>query len=576
MQRHREIAFAAATAVDMDVRAGLQAAAVQSRTELIGLLAASKKKEAKPYKSQITSADQKRWDETKHKRDWSGKFTFKTAADQTGKGGGGGGKGGKGGGGKGAADKADRAAKALAKAAEAERKKAARAQVDTEREADREQRAREDDELAEQADRRAMDAEARRLQRRAEDEQIRLAAKAISEAKNSKNVDPAGAVRVLERMLARAREADEQAEIEVLEKDLAAAREAKVKYDKWKEDVAQADVDLEDLRAKVHVRRFEEDEKSRVETFMRGQESRERSRLRRARQEALRARWKAMTSALVAHGMESVDPGFAVAMDDGLEMVAECDTVGLRRVLELPVDGGVLIIYAELVPVCDKDAGDINPDDPYDLQPPPQDQTPPVVDHDQFNADFDKAFRIVGSFIADQFSTVLASAGLVASGDSFDGACIVLLPEGDETVTYPDGAEAPLHMTLAYLGPYDELTPGDIVALEHFVEFLATTMDPFTIGKLSDAQFGDTPVVIYQDEHISDLRDDVENDAEVGHIIDRGETHPGFLPHISSGPDKAKITKIGLWIGENRQEWPLQTQDHRLQTSESVTTGESK
>ena len=66
--------------------------------------------------------------------------------------------------------------------------------------------------------------------------------------------------------------------------------------------------------------------------------------------------------------------------------------------------------------------------------------------------------------------------------------------------------------------------------------------EPFELEALSPAKFGDVDVTLYQDIAVKTIRDTVEDHAVLGHILRRGETHPGFLPHITGGPDKVKST----------------------------------
>ena len=154
---------------------------------------------------------------------------------------------------------------------------------------------------------------------------------------------------------------------------------------------------------------------------------------------------------------------------------------------------------------------------------------------------------------------------ITASAD-FDSGIIALLPEGDTEITYPDGTSCPMHMTLAYVGDIEKIGLGDRDALRATCKYLASLLEPFELEKLSDATFGDVPVALYQSIELAMLRDTVMNHANAGHIVRGGETFPNWLPHITDGPDRVKIDRVALWLGDHRQEFPFktpETADHR-------------
>ena len=193
---------------------------------------------------------------------------------------------------------------------------------------------------------------------------------------------------------------------------------------------------------------------------------------------------------------------------------------------------------------------------------------PPVQAHDgPFDVQFDAAFDVVAAVL----NRAIVAAGITAAGSESKSGIIVLLPEGDTEVTYPDGDTYPLHMTLAYLGDLDTLSQGDRDAVQASCAYLAGLFEPFELEALSPAEFGDVDVTLYQDIAVKTIRDTVEDHAVLGHILRRGETHPGFLPHITGGPDKVKIDRIGVWLGAHRVEYPFKTPDKGLQTPEPET-----
>ena len=103
------------------------------------------------------------------------------------------------------------------------------------------------------------------------------------------------------------------------------------------------------------------------------------------------------------------------------------------------------------------------------------------------------------------------------------------------------------------------------------MKYLADQFEPFDLEALSPAKFGDVDVTLYQDIHIKTIRETVEDHPVTGHILRGGETHPGFFPHITGGPDKVTIDRIGLWLGAHHVEFPFKTPDHGLQTTDTET-----
>lgn len=146
---------------------------------------------------------------------------------------------------------------------------------------------------------------------------------------------------------------------------------------------------------------------------------------------------------------------------------------------------------------------------------------------------------------------------LVASSGGFDGAAIVLLAD-DGTVTYPDGETAPLHVTLAYLGPAGEMTPSDVDAATGVTKRVAGSLDPFTPAVLSPARFGDTDVLLLEHPDIQRAHDVALTNRNVAGLVDRHDEHPHFVPHCAGATTAPHLGRAALLMGgEDPVEFPL-------------------
>jgi hypothetical protein len=144
----------------------------------------------------------------------------------------------------------------------------------------------------------------------------------------------------------------------------------------------------------------------------------------------------------------------------------------------------------------------------------------------------------------------------------FDGAIIGLLVEGDNEVEYDDGDSAPLHCTIAFLGPHAKLDGADRTAITSLVRRIAAEIDPFEATIVSPARFGETPVKIIEHEDVNLARMLVDEDPTVGPIREANDEHPGFLPHVSglNGRDTVRFDRVAAMLGGENTIIPLGTE----------------
>ena len=156
----------------------------------------------------------------------------------------------------------------------------------------------------------------------------------------------------------------------------------------------------------------------------------------------------------------------------------------------------------------------------------------------------------------------IAAAALSALRGSaeFDGSAIVLLAEGDETVTYPDGTNGPLHCTICYCGPAGELDDNQVAALDHTAERIGQFLPPVEAHVQSPAQFGDTPVWLVESDDIATARDLAFDDGDVAELAIGHEDHPHYIPHVSGlgDRDNVRFDRVAVMVGGEQHVFPLQ------------------
>ncbi|HEY9376787.1 MAG TPA: 2'-5' RNA ligase family protein, partial [Jiangellaceae bacterium] len=149
----------------------------------------------------------------------------------------------------------------------------------------------------------------------------------------------------------------------------------------------------------------------------------------------------------------------------------------------------------------------------------------------------------------DSLRPLLASAG-------FDGAAIVLLAD-EGTVDYPDGTSSPLHVTLAYLGPADQMSWIERDAAVQATKRVANQFDPFTPTALSPARFGDTDVLLVEHPNIQRGHDVAMADRTVARLNAQHDEHPHFVPHCSGADEPPRLDRAALMFGGEQDEFPL-------------------
>jgi len=155
---------------------------------------------------------------------------------------------------------------------------------------------------------------------------------------------------------------------------------------------------------------------------------------------------------------------------------------------------------------------------------------------------------------------VTERAGLQASAhhlyaalhaSAFEGAAILLLCEGDETIDYGDGDVAPMHCTVCFLGNAADMTPE---CRRHIVDAaaeIAGELDPFDAPVTSPAQFGDTKVRLIEHEDIGLARQIALADPIIDAFASTYEDHPHFIPHVSGlgETDTVRFDRLAASLG---------------------------
>lgn len=127
---------------------------------------------------------------------------------------------------------------------------------------------------------------------------------------------------------------------------------------------------------------------------------------------------------------------------------------------------------------------------------------------------------------------------------------VAALVMGDNKVTYPDGSTAPLHQTLLFLGPRDNMSDYEFEEIRNFTEKTAYRLHDreATVSGHGILSKYETPVVLTESRELAKLRHELlENDVfRAVHM--RNDQFPTWVSHIS-GLDKMPFGSV---IGFNR------------------------
>lgn len=154
---------------------------------------------------------------------------------------------------------------------------------------------------------------------------------------------------------------------------------------------------------------------------------------------------------------------------------------------------------------------------------------------------------------AELWGTLTASAG-------FDGATIMLLVEGDDQVTYPDGGSGPLHCTICYCGPAADLDDNEKMGLVDAGRRVADNLDPFEAGINGPAVFGgETPVKLVEHEDLLAARHYAMDDPLVVRLDNEHNDHPIYTPHVSGlgDVDTGRFDRVAVTLGDEQHVYPL-------------------
>lgn len=142
--------------------------------------------------------------------------------------------------------------------------------------------------------------------------------------------------------------------------------------------------------------------------------------------------------------------------------------------------------------------------------------------------------------------------------DTFSGAAIVLIVQGDEQHTYDDGDSAPLHCTIVFLGDLDRMSDEERAEVIETARHIGQTTAPFTAQPVSAAQFGDEEVKIIESPDLVDVRNLATAPAGIGARAASVE-HPLWLPHVSGLDDRPEVRfdRVGAWLGDSKYNFEL-------------------
>lgn len=168
------------------------------------------------------------------------------------------------------------------------------------------------------------------------------------------------------------------------------------------------------------------------------------------------------------------------------------------------------------------------------------------------------------SMAAGDLEAARRAAALTASGGGFSGIVIVALPDDLDEIEYKDGDKTQAHCTLAYLGKTDDADDDELASVMLTARRLAETYGPFTAEFAGKATLGEDQeeVQLIEADELQDMRETIMSDSCCSRMHDRLEKrHPHYIPHITYPHDKdigvVKFTRIGVWMGERREELDL-------------------
>lgn len=161
--------------------------------------------------------------------------------------------------------------------------------------------------------------------------------------------------------------------------------------------------------------------------------------------------------------------------------------------------------------------------------------------------------------------------------DGGSGSCLVLTGsmEAHEALAYPGGTPAhEIHMTLAYFGDKDDVTPRQMRAIQDTCTEFAGFNVPFeaTLGGITrfSGEDEDALVVNVDSNMVHEMRQWIERELTGGHGVLINKDH-GFTPHITLGylhhdddtpiqrwtPRMFEFVNLEFWHGGYHSVYPL-------------------
>lgn len=142
---------------------------------------------------------------------------------------------------------------------------------------------------------------------------------------------------------------------------------------------------------------------------------------------------------------------------------------------------------------------------------------------------------------SDDEDRVAKTAGLTINGEAPTGAMIALVPETPETLADPDGdpPEA-LHVTLKWLGKADVWDTDERQMIEDIVEAWANRHSAAIEATVAGAGKlgGEGAAVLFLEaDELPGMRAKLNDDLAAAFGPDVEDTHPSFIPHLTTGYD---------------------------------------
>lgn len=178
--------------------------------------------------------------------------------------------------------------------------------------------------------------------------------------------------------------------------------------------------------------------------------------------------------------------------------------------------------------------------------------------------------------------------------DGGSGSCLVLTGsmEAHEALAYPGGTPATeIHMTLAYFGDRDDVTPRQVRSIQDTCKEFAgfNVLFEATLGGITrfSGEDEDALVVNVDSNLVHEMRQWIERELTGGYGVIIDKTH-GFTPHITLGylhheddmpirrwtPRKFEFQNLEFWHGNYHSVYPLGARDTEEPESSSPTEAE--